>query len=157
MEKLNIICVDDQREVLSAVVRDLSVLESWVNIEECESAAECEALMDDIDSDGDFLALVISDHIMPGKTGVELLGDIALDGRFNDTRKILLTGQATHQDTINAVNTARIDHYFDKPWQKEELILAAKQLITHFIMKKGIDYQMYINELDQETLYKYLR
>ncbi|MDW1940294.1 response regulator, partial [Vibrio sp. 818] len=37
MEKLNLICVDAQREVLSAVLQDLEPLNKWLNIEDCES------------------------------------------------------------------------------------------------------------------------
>ena len=40
MEIINIICVDDQREVLSAVLQDLSPLADYFNIEDCESAIE---------------------------------------------------------------------------------------------------------------------
>lgn len=52
MEKLNIICVDDQREVLSAVLQDLEPLSRWINIEDCESADEALELMDDLDAQG---------------------------------------------------------------------------------------------------------
>lgn len=157
MEKLNIICVDDQRDVLSAVARDLACFESWLNIEECESAAECLELIDEIDADGDYLAVVISDHVMPTKTGVELLGEIAEDGRFALCKKVLLTGQATHQDTINAVNNAHINHYFEKPWSSEELQAKVRQLLTQFIMESGIDHHEYLQELDQSMLYQYLK
>ncbi|MCA2491719.1 MULTISPECIES: response regulator, partial [Vibrio] len=99
MEKLNLICVDDQREVLSAVLQDLEPLNKWLNIEDCESADEVLELMDELDADGEMIALIISDHVMPGKTGVELLTEISKDSRFVRTRKVLLTGQATHTDT----------------------------------------------------------
>lgn len=82
MEKLNLICVDDQREVLSAVLQDLAPLKTWVNIEECESADEALDLLDELDSEGGYIALVISDHVMPGKNGVELLTDVSHDYRF---------------------------------------------------------------------------
>lgn len=77
MEKLNLICVDDQREVLSAVLQDLEPLNKWLNIEDCESADEVLELMDELDADGEMIALIISDHVMPGKTGVELLTEIS--------------------------------------------------------------------------------
>ena len=106
MDKLNLICVDDQREVLSAVLQDLQSLSQWLNIEDCESADEVLELMDELDAEGEMIALIISDHVMPGKTGVELLTEISKDSRFIHTRKVLLTGQATHTDTINAINSA---------------------------------------------------
>ncbi|MGL4602364.1 MAG: hypothetical protein ACRCVE_13020, partial [Plesiomonas sp.] len=77
MERLYLICVDDQREVLSAVVRDLDKLAHWINIEECESAAEAISLIDDLDAEGKQIALVVSDHIMPGKNGVDFLAELA--------------------------------------------------------------------------------
>ncbi|BCK14020.1 Hydrogenase transcriptional regulatory protein hupR1 [Vibrio cholerae] len=93
MEKLNIICVDDQREVLSAVLQDLEPLSRWINIEDCESADEALELMDDLDAQGEWVAVVISDHVMPGKSGVELLSEISADPRFIHTKKVLLTGK----------------------------------------------------------------
>ena len=116
MEKINIICVDDQPEVLDSVLRDLRPLNSCFRLEGVESASECRELLEEFDQDGELTGLIISDHVMPGGSGVELLGGIAKDDRFAGTRKILLTGQATHADTIQAVNDAHIDNYLEKPW-----------------------------------------
>jgi len=157
MEKLNLICIDDQREVLGAVLQDLAPLASWVNIEDCESADEALELMDDLDADGEHIALVISDHVMPGKTGVELLTEISLDNRFVNTKKVLLTGQATHHDTITAINKARIESYFEKPWQGKELLERARTLLTEFIFDHGLDYVPYQAELDQSVVLARLR
>ncbi len=149
MEKLNIICVDDQREVLSAVLQDLEPLNQWLNIEDCESAAEALELMDELDANGEYVALVISDHVMPEKTGVELLTEISADTRFLFTKKVLLTGQATHTDTINAINSAGINRYFEKPWTTVELIECVRTLVTEFIFDKGLDYTLWQSDLDQ--------
>ena len=94
---------------------------------------------------------------MPGGSGVELLGGIAKDDRFAGTRKILLTGQATHADTIQAVNDAHIDNYLEKPWDPAVLLTTARKLLTRFIMDKGIDHTPYMSCLDQATLLDYLR
>ncbi|MCG7497669.1 response regulator [Vibrio sp. Of7-15] len=157
MEKINIICVDDQREVLSAVVQDLSPLKAYFNIEDCESAAEALELMDELDAEGEFIGLVISDHVMPGKTGVELLTEISVDSRFVATKKVLLTGQATHQDTIAAINGARVESYFEKPWQAEQLVLRCQSLLTEFIFDQGLEYQQYQSVLDQRIVLQRLR
>lgn len=108
--------MDDQPEVLDSVLRDLRPLNSCFRLEGVESASECRELLEEFDQDGELTGLVISDHVMPGGSGVELLGGIAKDDRFAGTRKILLTGQATHADTIQAVNDAHIDNYLEKPW-----------------------------------------
>lgn len=157
MEKLNVICVDDQREVLSAVLQDLEPLHQWLNIEDCESAGEVLELMDELDAEGEMIALIISDHVMPGKTGVELLTEVSQDSRFVRTRKVLLTGQATHTDTINAINSAGIDRYFEKPWQASQLIECVRNLVTQYIFDMGLDYTQYHEQLDQSVVFERLR
>lgn len=157
MNNIYIICIEDQREVLNAIVEDLSEFEEAFIVEECESADEAEELLDDIEAEGDYLGLVVSDHVMPGKSGVEFLTELHGDKRFEQTKKILLTGLATHQDTIQAINQAAIDRYIEKPWQSEKLVQYAKELLTQFIVQKGIDYQSYIEYLDKPTLFELLR
>ncbi len=157
MEKLNVICVDDQREVLSAVIQDLEPLSSWLNIEDCESGEEVLDLIEDLDAEGESIAVIVSDHVMPGMTGVELLTELSRDGRFKETKKVLLTGQATHSDTITAINTAGVSHYFEKPWKAEELVSCVRSLVTAYIFDRGFDYQPYHEHLDQNIVLERLR
>ena len=157
METINIICVDDQQEVLDSVMRDLRPLASHVRLEEASSVADCMQLIDQIDEAGDHVALVISDQVMPGETGTELLGRIAADRRFAKTRKVLLTGQASHADTINAINDGHIDNYIEKPWQAEKLVAVVKRLLTLYVLDAGLDHTAYMPVLDTTTLFSKLR
>ncbi|MEZ4773381.1 MAG: response regulator [Bacteroidia bacterium] len=157
MEKIYIILVEDQREVLQAVAKDLEFFEDAFVIEECESADEAFQLMERVDKQGYMVGLVISDHVMPGKSGVDFLIEVKNDVRFQHTRKILLTGLATHQDTIRAINLAAIDKYFEKPWKSEELIAGVKTMLTGFILEKGVDYRHFLPWLDQVVLFESLR
>jgi two-component system, chemotaxis family, chemotaxis protein CheY len=77
--------------------------------------------------------------------------------RFPRTKKLLLTGLATHEDTIEAINRAKIDRYIGKPWDTHDLINKTRVLLTEFILEEGIDYNDFIPVLDQETLYAKLR
>ncbi|MGL5006619.1 MAG: response regulator [Plesiomonas sp.] len=157
MERLYLICIDDQREVLSAVVRDLDKLASWINVEECESAAEAICLIDDLDAKGKRIALVISDHIMPGKNGVNFLAELAVDPRFYLMKKVLLTGQASHKDTIEAVNRAQIQYYLEKPWQPDMLVAICRKLLTEFVFDSGIDITPYLEFADQAVVLERVR
>lgn len=157
METLNIICVDDQQEVLDSVMRDLRPLTSHVRLEEASSVADCMQLIEQIDDDGDHVAIVISDQVMPEETGTELLGRITADRRFGKTRKVLLTGQATHADTINAINDGQIDNYIEKPWQPEKLLSVVKRLLTLYVLDAGLDHTEYMPVLDPTTLFTKLR
>lgn len=157
MNKLYLICIDDQPEVLNALESDLSEFEEFLIIETCDSGNEAMELIDEIDAEGNFLAIVISDQVMPGLTGVEVLHQIEKDSRFRHTYKILLTGLATHEDTIEAINTGGLNYYIAKPWTKEHLSGTIKKCLTAFLTNSGIDFQPYIPILDQEMLYEILR
>jgi two-component system, chemotaxis family, chemotaxis protein CheY len=157
MEKINIIVLEDQREVLHAITKDLTTLEDFVSVEECESAPEAHELINALESQGDYVALIISDHVMPGKTGVDFLTEVHRDEKFKGTKKILLTGLATHADTINAINKAAIDRYVGKPWKSNELLNIVKELLTDFIFEKGVPYEHHLQWLDKKVVFEKLR
>lgn len=157
MEKIYILCIEDQREVLNAVVNDLAPFEAMFPVEECESVAEAMEVIEEIDAQGDYLGVVVSDHVMPDKNGIDFLVELHQDTRFQKTKKILLTGLATHQDTILAINQAAVDRYLSKPWESSILQSYVRALLTTFILDSGIPYQPYLKWLDQEVLYQKLR
>ena len=157
MRKLEIICIEDQREVLASLKKDLALFTDYFRITDCESADEAQEVMEDIDEAGDKVALIICDHIMPGEKGVDFLINVDQDVRFEQTKKILLTGLATHKDTITAINEAHIDHYIEKPWNTDELIDIVKILVTEYLIQGGIDYKPFMKIIDQQTLYRELR
>ncbi len=153
--QLTIVCVDDQRDVLSSIVDDLAFFQQYVRLEECESAEEALSIMDECDADGHHIAVILSDQVMPKISGVEFLMSVSRDPRFTGTKKVLLTGQATHQDTIIAINSARIDAYIEKPWQSNHLELVVKQLITEYVFENGLCWQNWQPILDADGILKY--
>ena len=157
MENIYIIVVEDQREVLQAISKDLIALEDAFLVEECESAAEAEQVMDEVYRSGDYVGLIITDQVMPNKTGVEFLIEVHGDKRFTGTRKMLLTGLATHHDTIEAINKASVDKYISKPWKTDELLGSVKSLLTSFILEKGIPEKTYLHHLDKALVFEKLR
>ena len=157
MEDLSIIIIDDQREVLTTVSKDLDELVEFVTIEECESADEALELLDEMDAEGKYVAVIISDHVMPGKNGVQLLTEIDNDSRFASSKKILLTGLATHEDTIQAINQAHIQRYIEKPWDKTDVVAVVKELLTRYILEKGFEYEEFRPVLDNNVLIEFAR
>ena len=157
MEKIYILCVEDQREVLNAILQDLEPLGAAFILEGCESAMEASDLMEEVDANGDYVGLLVCDHVMPDKSGVDFLIEVNRDRRFKHSRKLLLTGLATHQDTINAINNAAIDRYIEKPWTAESLVRQARELLTHFILDQGLPYQKYLPLLDTQILLERIR
>lgn len=151
---LHIICVDDQREVLAALRNDLTELPFVCEF--CESADEAGEVLEDIDAEGGYVAVIVCDQVMPEKSGVEFLTEVAEDGRFEHVKKLLLTGLATHQDTIEAINKASIHAYMEKPWDVDGLLGEIRKLVTDFVLDVGLDYQSISEGLDPQRLYERL-
>ncbi|APF19464.1 response regulator [Caldithrix abyssi] len=155
MEKLQIICVDDQREVLAAVKKDLEIFEEYCELHTCETADEAEELFQELKEEQKPVALIICDHIMPGENGIDFFIRLNRDGQLNKTQKMLLTGLATHQETIKAINEANIDFYIEKPWVQVEFQNAVKKLLTRFILKNDLNKADFKPLLDEDELKKF--
>ena len=63
--------------------------------------------------------VVITDQRMPETTGVELLK--ILIEKHPLPMRIMLTGFANFEDTVDAVNLGKIFSYLNKPWQEKTL------------------------------------
>jgi len=157
MANIVIVCVEDEREVLDALVRDLEPFASRFDIEACERADEARQIIRNTLRSGRMVGLVLADHVMPGTTGVELLVELNNDPRTAPTRKVLVTGHAGLADTIKAVNEAGLNHYIAKPWTKEELHEVVKRQLTDFVIAQGLDVLPYLKTLDSVRLMKALR
>lgn len=65
--------------------------------------------------------LIISDHRMPGMTGVEFLREVRT--RWPDTLRIILSGYSEVSAIIAAINDGEIYKFISKPWNDEEIKL----------------------------------
>lgn len=74
--------------------------------------------------------LVLSDHLMPNMTGLELLKVVR--DRYPGCMRMILTGHADMQTAIDAINHGEIYRFLTKPWDdvdlKVTLHLAFEQL-----------------------------
>lgn len=155
MNQLAVLIVEDEPEVRDALRRDLEPLAAVIRIETSDDVADARVALDDIRADGDQLALVLADHRLPGTTGVDFLVELDTDAETTATRKVLVTGQADHEDTIRAVNHAHLHQYIAKPWEPDHLVAVAVATLTDFVIEQGIDPLPYVSTLDGERLLEY--
>ncbi|CAH0525806.1 response regulator [Vibrio hippocampi] len=147
-----IICIDDERVVLDSVVDDLAELDSYFIIEAAESAEEARQVIEEKTSQEVQLALVVCDQIMPQQHGVDFLIELHDNPKYQASKKILLTGQASHQDTIEAVNHACLDYYISKPWDQSELYQVVRQQLTNYMIETHADLAPWTQILDTEAI-----
>jgi two-component system, sensor histidine kinase and response regulator len=128
--KLAIICVDDEAAILDSLKDQLKRQCNGCTIEIAESGEEALEILEELRNDNYQVALVISDQIMPGMKGDELLTEI--HQHYPEVLKILLTGQASPEAVVNAVNEANLYRYIAKPWEEADLSLTVSEALRRY-------------------------
>ncbi|OJW83917.1 MAG: hypothetical protein BGO69_09300 [Bacteroidetes bacterium 46-16] len=120
---LNIVCVDDEKMVLDSLSNQLTRnFGSHYNYEFAESAEEALQIIDELISESDeVIYVVISDWLMPGMKGDELLEEVRK--KVNNVKTILLTGHVDNAvvRAIEQKQHGEIRCIF-KPWNEKDLI-----------------------------------
>jgi len=76
------------------------------------------------------LALIISDQRMPEMTGVEFLQQAKT--LCPNAYRVMLTGYADINATMDAVNKGEIWRYVTKPWDDEQIVLLVRDAVHQF-------------------------
>ena len=114
-----LLAVDDDVSVLEAVVQDLR--RQYGEVYRVMRAASGQAALDtltQLKARQEPVALLLSDQRMPGMTGVDFLERAR--GLYPEARRVLLTAYADTEAAIQAINSARIHYYLNKPWDPPE-------------------------------------
>ncbi|HYD29635.1 MAG TPA: ATP-binding protein [Azospirillaceae bacterium] len=125
-----IICVDDERVVLDSLIVELRQRIHNCAIEAAENGAEALELIEELLADGCEVPVLVSDYIMPSMKGDELLRRVR--ELSPATRTVMLTGQASTEGIINAINQASLYRFIAKPWDTEDLVLTVNSAIDSF-------------------------
>jgi response regulator RpfG family c-di-GMP phosphodiesterase len=140
MLKPRILCVDDEKVVLDSLKKELNKsFKDMLGVEIAESADEALELIRELLKNNYEIPIVICDWLMPGMKGDELLFEV--HKILPNTRKILLTGQATSEGVGNAVNKAKLYAYIAKPWQFEDFELTITEAFKSYYFEKQIQIQ----------------
>ena len=150
-----ILCVDDEEMILQSLGEQLShtVGEDY-DIELAQNGSDALAIAEQLQSEGSDLALVISDQMMPGMSGHELLAEI--HRLLPETMTILLTGQSRLEDVRNALNQANLYRYIAKPWDATDLMLTVQEAVRSYEQKRQLRLQQAELQESNITLQKNL-
>lgn len=119
MKKPIIFAVDDDPQVLRAIVRDLrSEYRSNYRIMSTDSAKEALEALKELKQKGEEIALFISDQKMPEMLGVDYLVEAKV--LFPEAKRVLLTAYSDTDAAIKAINDVQLDFYLMKPWDPPE-------------------------------------
>jgi len=126
MPQAVILCVDDERVILDCLQIQLEEAFGDTYIYEfAENAEDALELIEELNKEGLDILAIVSDWLMPGIKGDELL--IRIHQQFPDIVKILLTGQADEAAIKRVQQQADLQRCIYKPWGEEELVETIKQ------------------------------
>jgi len=134
-----LVIVDDEQMVLSSLQSFLE-LETEYNLQSftSPSAALDYSLAGPVD-------VVVSDFLMPGMNGIELLSRIR--EKHPHAPRILLTGYADKESAIKAINDIGLFQYIEKPWDNTNLLIVLRNALERRFLFKAL--QDKITEIDK--------
>jgi DNA-binding NtrC family response regulator len=112
MHRATVLIVDDDENVCLGLRHTLRAPEYRVLLADGPVSALRQLQTEPVD-------VVVSDHLMPGVTGLEFLKMVR--DRYPDTIRIMLTGHADTETAVKAINEGEIYRFLIKPCQPTEL------------------------------------
>ena len=121
MTKSTVLLVDDEPNVTAALRRRLRgagyrVLEAHSGIHALERLGE------------EAVDVLVTDERMPGMPGSELVSLVAKD--YPEVIRMILSGQASLDAAIRAINEGRIYRFFLKPCDETDLLFTIEQALA---------------------------
>ncbi len=115
-----ILCVDDEAIILLSLAAELQgYFGQSYSYETAMSAAEAIEIVEEAEAGGDRIAVIVSDWLMPGMRGDELL--MKLHERRLAIPSIMLTGHADVDALEIMKEQVNLSAYLRKPWNGSEL------------------------------------
>jgi DNA-binding NtrC family response regulator len=145
----NILIVDDESDILNILMEVFS--RQFYNVTGAKSGKEALEILDENEMD-----VVISDERMPGMSGSELLSIVRK--KFPHTIRIILTGHASVEAAMRAINEGEIFRFFTKPCNVVDLALTVQQALkqrtlmreTHRLLEYIKQQSSVMNELEKK-------
>lgn len=137
-----ILVVDDQPMVLSSLKKLLSQAPYLVL-----TAASAHEALDQLERHK--VEVVISDERMPGMPGSEFLSIVR--ERWPETVRIILTGYASVESAIRAINEGEIFRFLTKPCTSHELHAAVRAALAHRARVKPDERNPLLDSLEKQA------
>ncbi|MCH2186253.1 sigma-54 dependent transcriptional regulator [Myxococcota bacterium] len=119
-----VLVVDDEEAILESIEMTLGSEYRLFTATNGDAALEI--------LDRESIALVISDQVMPGMTGVEFLERVV--EKNPKAIRMMLTGYADMSSLIRAINEGRIYRYISKPWEPDALRVDVRRALDAYAL-----------------------
>ncbi len=93
--------------------------------------------------------LIVSDHQMPGMSGVDLLAKVRK--LYPDIIRMMLTGFTEMNVAVEAINRGEIFRLITKPWNDQDLKTTIRQAFDHYDLRNEVQR---LNQLTREQNFR---
>lgn len=125
----SILFVDDEHSVLRALERTFQ--ESGLRVLTADSAEKALDLIGRED-----IAVVVSDNMMPGMNGIDLLARVRTFSP--DSVRIMMTAYADLSTAIDAINRSEAFRFVIKPWSNNELLTVVEEAVNRYEVTRSL-------------------
>ncbi len=127
MEKRSLLIVDDEENIRRAMIRSLRA--DGYDFVAAGSGQEALEVLRQRPVD-----MVITDHSMPGMSGLELVREIKK--QWPNTMRLILTGYADLEMAIQAINEGEVHRFLRKPLEPEDLKLMVRDGFSRLALER---------------------
>jgi DNA-binding NtrC family response regulator len=124
-----LLIVDDEAEMRRALKRTLD--EEPYRILQADDAKSALAILA-----REPVHVILSDHNMPGMSGLDLLRTIAL--RFPSVVRMMVTATHEFDVAVRAINLGEVSRFITKPWDDEELVCSVRAAFAHAALEREV-------------------
>jgi len=128
-QRCSLLVVDDEPYILPTLAALLAA-EFDVVTADCVETAQAILARQPID-------LILTDQKMPRHTGIQLLEWVR--EHHPRTVRLLMTGYAELEDTVDAINRGHVYYYLLKPWRTEELLQILRNAAEKSLLERSRD------------------
>lgn len=123
IEEMNVIVIDDEDKICELIKL---FLESAYNFNSVVTAPNAfQGAQKFINQEFD---LLIVDHILPGKLGIEFIEHLRSSMKFNRLKIILISGYLEQEDVLTAIQLG-IKNIVVKPFNRAQLLAQVKEVL----------------------------
>lgn len=115
-QDMNILVIDDEEKICELIKIFLESAFPFHSVVSAPNATQ--AMQKFLNQDFD---LVIIDHVMPGKAGIEFVEQLRNSVKFNKLKVVLISGYLQQEDVLTAIQLG-IKHIVVKPFTRQQLV-----------------------------------
>lgn len=123
IEEMNVLVIDDEEKICELVKVFLGTAFPFNSVVHAASAFHANQKFQNQSFD-----LIIVDHVLPGKLGLEFIEQLRKTVKYNRVKILLMSGYLQQDDVLTAIDVG-VKHILVKPFTRQQLVEKVSSLL----------------------------